>query len=167
MKKNHKRGRPTKYKKEYCELLVQHMKKGLSFETFAVRLDVTRSILYDWLKRHPEFVEAKEKGTLASMLAWEQIGIGLATGIHKQGNPAVWIFNMKCRFPKRWMPKKEITVSARYENDIKVIENMKPRELAELASAAAQYLSEKSDDCDIAHDICNGNEDDIIDIKHE
>ena len=27
-------GRPTKYKPEYCEMLIEHMSEGLSFESF-------------------------------------------------------------------------------------------------------------------------------------
>ena len=43
-------GRPTKYKKKYCKMLIDHMKKGLTYETFAATIDddtVCRRTLYD------------------------------------------------------------------------------------------------------------------------
>ncbi len=98
----HKRtaGRPTKtvYKKEFCDMLIEHMAEGLSFVTFASKIGISRSTLYEWAKSHPEFKEAKDKSSIANRLFWERIGIGLATG-QNRGNAAVWIFNMINRFP--------------------------------------------------------------------
>jgi len=56
-------GRPTKYSEDYCEQLIDHMSQGLSFDTFAGRIGVNPDSLYEWVKRHPAFSEAKKIGT--------------------------------------------------------------------------------------------------------
>ena len=143
-----KMGRPTDYRPKYCDMLIEHMGKGLSFETFGVEINQATSTTYKWLEKHEEFVEAKKIAESKCRAWWEKVGAGLATGNKsvKNGNSAVWIYNMKCRFPKQWRPKKELDISARYENDLRQLENMSTEQLAQLASAAAKYLKAKEND---------------------
>lgn len=96
--KKNKGGRPSKYKPEYCEMLVEHMESGLSFECFAGVLGVTKQIIYDWCERHPEFLDAKNRGWSKSQLTYEKIGRSAMAGKIPNFNTAVWIFNMKNRF---------------------------------------------------------------------
>ena len=139
-------GRPSKYRKEYCQALIDHMATGLSFETFGATIDVACSTVYKWVDDYPDFSEAKKKAEAKCRVFWERMGTGIAAGKLKNGNSGVWIYNMKCRFPKVWRPKKEVDVSARYEKDIDAIKNMSAKELAELAEAAAMFLREKEHD---------------------
>lgn len=101
------RGRPSKYRKEYCELLVSHMEGGLSFESFAAEVGVIPDTLYEWVKKHPEFSDAKKRGWALSQLFWEKIGIAGATGRIRGFNAASWIFNMKNRFKWRDLQPEE------------------------------------------------------------
>lgn len=116
--------RPTSYKREYCDLLIKHMAKGLSFESFAGRVGVSRRVLYDWLDSHEEFLHAKEIGIEKSLLKWEIAGVrghfvekvrdeeshsGYRTD-KLQIIPSVWIFNMKNRFGWRDRQKDETEV---------------------------------------------------------
>lgn len=122
-------GRPTKFKKEYCEMLIEHMKKGLSFESFAGVLEVTKSTLYEWVKDSDEFSNAKEIGSECSRLYWESLGqenmhdISEAGCINKKFNTTMWVFNMKNRFRKEWTEQKEESDN----NKITVIEIHKPQ----------------------------------------
>ena len=102
-----KAGRPTKYKKEYCEKLIAHMGQGLSFESFAGVVDVDRDTVYHWLTLFPPFSDAKKKGTEKCRLFWEKMGIGLSAGKLKNGQAGVWVYNMKCRFSKEWRDNAE------------------------------------------------------------
>ena len=68
-------GRPTSYKPEYCDMLIRHMRSGLSFESFAGVVGVSKQTIYDWEKVNPEFLDAKKKGAALSNLFWEKIGI--------------------------------------------------------------------------------------------
>ncbi len=56
-----KEGRPTLYRPEYCDRLILHCKKGLSYEAFAGVVDVCVDTLYEWEKVHPKFSEAKKR----------------------------------------------------------------------------------------------------------
>lgn len=97
-------GRPTKYKKEFCQAVVDHLSKGYSFETFAPAIGVSVKSTYNWLK-HEEFLQAKKEGEAHGRLFWERLGIGGVTGKIPGFNVTCWIFNMKNRFA--WRDKVE------------------------------------------------------------
>lgn len=126
-------GQPTKYKREYCQLLIEHMAEGLSFTTFGGKVGVCRRTLFLWVDAFPDFAEAKRIGTLKSQLWWENyckdsmLGKILrpelvkiikdkdGTEKHKiirmvpvQFNALNFIFNMKNRFPEDYRDKQEI-----------------------------------------------------------
>lgn len=104
-------GRPTKYRPEFCEMLIQHMSQGYSFETFGALVNTHRAVLYDWVKKHTEFDDAKRQATEMCQQFWERKGIeNLET---KHFNSSVWIFNMKNRF--RWNDNQEIKVETKSE----------------------------------------------------
>jgi len=89
-------GRPTPYKPEFCELLTEHMRQGLSFESFGGTIGVCRKTLYNWCEVHPEFLYAKQSGQELSLLWWERVNAAHALGKIKTGGANV-IFTMKCR----------------------------------------------------------------------
>lgn len=91
-------GRPTRYRKSFCKDLIEHFKLGFSFETFGARVHCSKDTLYQWLKKHPEFADAKNIGLMYSMAYWEGLGIQAITGRNANFNNACWIFNMKNRF---------------------------------------------------------------------
>lgn len=101
------RGRPSSYRPEYCQKLIDHMRDGYSFESFAAIADVNQDTLYEWAKVHPNFSEAKKKAFAKSLLFWEQAGInGLWPG-GETFNTALWIFNMKNRH--KWTDRVDVT----------------------------------------------------------
>lgn len=91
-------GRPSKYKPEFDEQLINHMASGYSFESFGSIVKVCKDTLYEWEKTYPSFSYSKKRGTLASLYKWEQIGLDAAKGVYAKFNAASWIFTMKCRF---------------------------------------------------------------------
>jgi hypothetical protein len=90
-------GRPTKYDKKYDQMLIDHMAKGFSFETFGPSIGVVTSSTYLWAQKHKSFSEAKEIGFSVSRLYWEGLGIEGSNGSDKFHCTA-WVFNMKNRF---------------------------------------------------------------------
>lgn len=114
--------RPTKYDPKFCEELVKHMAKGLSFEAFAGAIGVTKATLYNWEKDFPEFLDAKGIGWEKARIFWEELGIDNiinrsdSVSHGKEGgesssrslNASVWIFNMKNRFPAEWRDRTEV-----------------------------------------------------------
>ena len=99
-----KPGKPQEYKEEYCQKLIDHMAKGLSYESFAATIDTSRTTLYNWEKQHPKFLDAKNAGRDKSLLFWEQKAMkglypdvveGSKGPITLPFNTSLWIFNMK------------------------------------------------------------------------
>lgn len=76
---------------------------GLSFESFGAKINCHFDTLYEWVKVHHEFSEAKKLGTTKSLLKFEALGIANLT--NKNFNNTIWIYQMKCRFNKLgWNP---------------------------------------------------------------
>lgn len=98
-------GRPTLYKEDYCEQLIEHMTQGFSFESFAGFIGVCKDTLNEWAKVHEQFSAAKKIAFEKSRFAWEKIGIDIAKT--NDGNSTSFIFNMKNRFPEEWRDKIE------------------------------------------------------------
>lgn len=100
-------GRPTKYKKRYCEDVIEHMKNGASFVSFAASIRVADSQLRVWKKKHKEFQAACQIAEKLSQSWWENFAMQSATGrLHdpahkgkyKKHNPGMIQFIMKQRF---------------------------------------------------------------------
>jgi len=100
-------GQPTKYREEYCEQLVEHMKQGYSFESFSATIGTHRDTLYEWVKVQPAFSDAKKRAREGGQFMWEKMGIAGANGKLPNFNTGAWIFNMKNRF--RWTDRVELS----------------------------------------------------------
>lgn len=111
-----KMGAPAKYKKKYCEELIAHMSRGLSFETFAAVIDCVPRTLYNWEKKFPEFLQAKEKGFVKRAMMIEEHFARVTQG-EGEGNPALMIFRAKNLLG--WRDKQEIE----HQGDMQVAMN--------------------------------------------
>jgi len=56
----------TKYKPEFCELLIEHMSKGFPISSFGSVVGVSRQTVGQWAKYHQEFAEARAVGLAKS-----------------------------------------------------------------------------------------------------
>jgi transposase len=107
-------GAPTKYKPEYCQMLVEHMAEGLSFDCFGAKVDSPASTVETWSQRHAEFKLAKQEGQVKCREFWEKLGIEGTKGNFKGFNSATWMFNMKNRF--RWRNEVVVTDERKVES---------------------------------------------------
>jgi hypothetical protein len=107
-------GRPSEYKEEYCEKVIELMKDGASKAEVCLELSCAFQTFLDWQKQNPNFLEAVKRGLHLSKGKWEQIGRKAAFGNVENFNATAWIFNMKNRFSKlddfdeRWTDKQEL-----------------------------------------------------------
>jgi hypothetical protein len=66
--------RPSEYKPEYCEELINKMALGMfDYEVFA-DWDISRDTFYRWLKEHPDLKQAKDIGLVKSYKWWTTEG---------------------------------------------------------------------------------------------
>ena len=107
-------GRPSKYKPEYDQMLIDHMASGLSYESFAGAVSVCDDTLREWEKVHPSFSASKKEGFAKNRIFWEKLGINHITHVDSKFesspklNSTVYIFNMKNRFPREWRDRVEV-----------------------------------------------------------
>ena len=109
-----KMGRPRREcLPEYSEMLIEHMEKGFSFESFAGVLRTGKEQIYRWLEENEEFRNAKKIADMLCLLRWEKIGMAGMMGKTKdmdikKFNAAIFCFNMKNRFG--WRDKVETEI---------------------------------------------------------
>jgi len=97
-------GRPTKYKPEMCDIVVELMMEGASKTEVMAELGIWRETFYRWVNEKPEFSDTLKKGQQLSQAWWERNGrINLE---NKQFNYTGWYMNMKNRFD--WSDRNDI-----------------------------------------------------------
>ena len=101
-------GRPTKYKPEFCDTVVEVGAKGDTLAAMAEACDVDRSTINDWMDQHPEFSRAVKRGLQKAQVWWEQKGKEATVGEVDGFNATSYIFNMKNRFKDDWRDKHEV-----------------------------------------------------------
>lgn len=110
-KEKNKGGRPTKYRPDMPERLLELMSDGLSFEACCGDLGISKETGYKWTREYMDFNVAKELGEVRGQLFWEKAAIsGLWSD--KNGskfNTTAFIFIMKNRFG--WRDRREISGS--------------------------------------------------------
>jgi len=95
MEKPKKFGRPTKYKKQYCQELIDHCAMGLSVDSFSAVIGVCRDTLYEWKKKHPTFSDSIKRAKDAHLLFIERRLTNILNG--NRGNITAAIFMLKCK----------------------------------------------------------------------
>jgi len=104
------------YKKDFCQELIKHMSKGHSFSTFSVIAGVTRTTLYDWVSKYPDFAKAKEIGEESAKKFLETRLMAKIAGQDLSNNgvdtrridTTALIFALKTRFYKEYGDRQKI-----------------------------------------------------------
>lgn len=78
-------GRPTKYKPELCKQIEDDLANGYSKEGACGGIGITKETMYQWIKKHPEFSDAIERGVLKSIRHYEARMIALGSGKKMKG----------------------------------------------------------------------------------
>ena len=113
--------KPTTFKEEYCQMLMDHMNNGMSYESFGAVVNKGRSTLYDWEKSHETWREAKEVAIEKALSFFEKRLIDKVSGntkvLEAQGikikdiDTSCLVFALKTRMHKIYSEKTEVEVS--------------------------------------------------------
>lgn len=97
-------GRPTIYKPEYGEQILELMESGLSLAAAAAAIDINRERVYDWEKVHEEFAHTIKLARTKRQLFLERRLLTADQG------PVVTssIFALKNAAPDDWREKQEV-----------------------------------------------------------
>jgi transposase len=101
-------GRPTKYKPEFCEIVIACGDEGKGKAEMARELEIHHSTFSAWQEEHPEFSAAVKEALFRSQAWWEGKGRQATFGEVQGFNATSYIFNMKNRFPDEWRDKHEV-----------------------------------------------------------
>ena len=88
-------GRPTLYRPELCDQIIEAMGEGLSLEAAASACGIGPRTVFTWQNQHDEFRQAVEEGRTKALLFWERRAIALSKG--ESGNAAVITLGLKNR----------------------------------------------------------------------
>lgn len=122
-------GRPTDYRPEYCDIVVELGKHGVSKEEMALELGISVTTFYTWQAANEEFLKAVKQAEGESIGWWKKEG---RTNLKdKDFSATLWYMNMKNRFG--WKDKTETEHSGSVE-----IKNIKDMSNEELIAAAGQ-----------------------------
>jgi len=91
----HPGGRPSIYKPELGQMLIEAMATGLSAEAGAAKIGIGARSVFEWQKVHPEFLQAVQEGRQRALLFWEERAIEVAHG--KPGNAQLITLALKNR----------------------------------------------------------------------
>jgi hypothetical protein len=94
-KPKHPGGRPTLYRREMCDRLVNAMAGGLTAEAAAARIGISARSLFYWQQQHPEFLQAIQEGRQRSQLWWEERALAMANG--EAGNTQIVMLGLRNR----------------------------------------------------------------------
>ena len=102
-----KRGRPTEYRPEFCELVLELGEEGKSFTQMAVKTGHDKASLIRWKEQFPEFRIALTRALERSQCWWEdQAQIALK---NRDFNAALWHKNVASRFREDYAERREVT----------------------------------------------------------
>lgn len=89
-------GRPTDYRAEFCEQVIELGRAGKSPAQIAAALDVSRSVLYLWCDTYPEFLTAFTRARDLAQAWFEDKG---QEGLTTPGfNASLWAKQVSSRF---------------------------------------------------------------------
>jgi hypothetical protein len=104
-----KRGRPSSYRAQFCDTIIELGRKGKSKAQMAAYLDVTRQKLDNWARQFPDFLDAMSRAGEYALAWWEEVGqTGMFMG--HRFNDRAWSLQVRNRFPTEYKENKELGV---------------------------------------------------------
>lgn len=100
----------SKYEPLFCDMLVDHMSKGQSFNSFAGVIKVTIPTIKRWEELHEEFATARELGEALSLTYWEQEATDNANGTKAVKNFDALKFKLKTTHPEEFKDGDKLTL---------------------------------------------------------
>jgi hypothetical protein len=106
-----KRGRPSSYRAEFCDTVIELGRKGKSKAQMAAFLDISRQMLDNWTKQFSEFLDldAVTRAQDYALAWWEEVGhTGMFMG--HRFNDRAWSVQVRNRFPSEYKEIRELGV---------------------------------------------------------
>lgn len=102
-------GRPSKYKPEHCERVIELGKLGYSYAEIAADLEVDKASLYDWAAAHEEFSTALRAAKTYEQAWFEREA--RSNMKNRDFNANLWYRSAASRFRDDYTERKETQVT--------------------------------------------------------
>lgn len=137
-----KMGRPTKYKPEMCERVIElMMEHGYSHAEMARELGIHYTTLLDWAEYNEDFSYALKNGDAMAEAWWMTAGRE-ALRNPKEFNFQVWVANMNNRFG--WSHKSQVEETRKEDLTVKFdMSGMSDEELKKAGEASPKELKKR------------------------
>ena len=117
------RGRPTKYKEEFCDQIIPLFEQGMSIREVCANLGIHYDTFNEWRKdpEKKDFSEAIKEGLSLSQAWWEtqaRKGMWKDKESNLELNPTLWFMNMKNRFAHEWKDRQEVKQDIKQETTV-------------------------------------------------
>ena len=134
----HPGGRPSEYKQEYCEMVIEAMRdKGVSLTAFAGMIGVARDTVYGWLGQHREFSDAVSRARSARVLFLELKMLSARKGAEAMTS----MFALKNAQPDEWRDVRHTSTT-----HLHAIAQLSDAQLNAIAAGQALELSDQTID---------------------
>lgn len=136
-------GRPSKYKPEFDDVVIELMTVGASKIEVAAKIGITRETLNEWTRPEsdqyqPSFSDSIKRGLTLSQSWWEQQArLNLENG---KFNSTLWSKNMPARFKEDWA---DVSVTE-HKGEIKSTIDITSKVLSQLPDSVLEGLLEES-----------------------
>jgi hypothetical protein len=131
-------GRPSLYRPEYCEAVIELGRKGCSPAEIASELDVDRATMLGWADQHEEFSTALIRAKTHEQAWWEKAG--KSGMVADKFNAQVWTKSVTARFREDYTEKRDdapqITIVTNSAIDVRQLDE-DAREALRLALTSA------------------------------
>ena len=95
-------GRPSSYRGEFCDRIIQLMAEGRSLDGCAALLGVHPDSLNEWQRVHPELSVAVRAGRAAATAFWETRLLDVAQGGSGNAQAIQWALRNRSRAASGW-----------------------------------------------------------------
>ena len=104
-------GRPSLYRPELCDQIIEAMAEGLSVEAAAAKVGISVRSLYIWQQEYPAFMHAIQEGRIRALLWWEERALAMAHG--KPGSAQIVSLGLRnrSRAASGWVDTSKVELS--------------------------------------------------------
>lgn len=111
-----KMGRPTKYRPEYCQQVIEMGKEGKSIAQMCSQFDISRQTIDNWAAENPDFLDALTRARVHMQAKLEEMGLaGLGS---RDFNAQLWKTTMQARFREDYTERQKTEITGKDGKDL-------------------------------------------------
>jgi hypothetical protein len=111
-------GKPSSYRPEYCDMVVEICSEGYTLTAFAGKIGVSRETVNKWQELHPEFADAVTRAKAGIAAWWQDRGRKVAEDGGPGGQAQMVIFGLKNVAPEDFSDRQHVELTGAGGKDL-------------------------------------------------